>query len=109
MNGQAVAESGSQAAAFACAACGELAGIVRLVPAGDAADMGPPIGEEIYDADGVAIEGCLGNSWQRVTRITWRKVPRNTRGSRAGRRRVARDPLGAGTVLVPHVPTLPLP
>jgi hypothetical protein len=69
-----VADGGSQAAAFACAKCGGLAGIVRLVPAGDAADMGPQIGEEVHGADGVAIEGWLVNSWQRVTRITWRNV-----------------------------------
>jgi hypothetical protein len=69
-----VAYGGGQAAGFACAACGGLAGTVRLVPAGEASNFGPPFGDEVHGSDGVAIEDWLCNSWHRVSSITWDNV-----------------------------------
>jgi hypothetical protein len=37
---------------FRCAACGEVAAVVRLVPAGTPVNMGPPFGEETYERTG---------------------------------------------------------
>jgi hypothetical protein len=37
------------AASFRCAACGEMAGVVKVARAGTTVDMGPPLGRETYD------------------------------------------------------------
>jgi len=63
-------EPGSDAAgeagtAFACTSCGAVAGVVRLVPAGAAVDMGSPIGEQRFDRDGAMIDRWIGGrNWQ---------------------------------------------
>ncbi len=60
---------------FRCAACGEVAAVVRMVRAGTAVNMGPPLGEETYDRDGVVVDYWLGTtSWRR-------SIPRAGRAS----------------------------
>jgi hypothetical protein len=54
-------------ASFRCAACGEAAAVVRLVRAGTPVNMGPPLGEETYERDGVVVDYWLGTtSWRRL-------------------------------------------
>jgi hypothetical protein len=62
------------AARFACAACGDLAALVRLVRAGAAVDAGPPIGEQVHQADGVVIDGFPGSCWQETDGPTWTRI-----------------------------------
>ena len=47
---------------FRCAACGEMAAVVRLVRAGTTVNMGPPPGEQAYDRDGVIVDFWLGST-----------------------------------------------
>jgi hypothetical protein len=53
-------------AAFRCARCGELAGVVKVARAGAAVDMGPPLGLEIQDRDGVVVDYFLGTAWHAI-------------------------------------------
>ena len=60
---------------FRCAACGEVAAVVRLIPAGTAVNMGPPIGAESYDRDGVVVDYWLGTtSWRRLDPAIWARI-----------------------------------
>jgi hypothetical protein len=60
---------------FRCAACGEVAAVVRLIRAGTAVNMGPPIGEETYDRDGVVVDYWLGTtSWRRIDPAVWARI-----------------------------------
>ena len=52
------------AASFRCTRCGELAGVVRVARAGTMVDMGPPLGIEIPDRDGLVLDYFLGTAWQ---------------------------------------------
>ena len=52
------------AASFRCARCGELAGVVRVVRAGATVNMGPPLGIETPDRDGLVLDHFLGTAWQ---------------------------------------------
>jgi hypothetical protein len=59
---------------FRCAACGEMAAVVRLVRAGTPVDMGPPMGEETYDRDGV-VDYWLGTTcWRRLDPAAWSRI-----------------------------------
>ncbi|MBO2449137.1 hypothetical protein J4573_18680 [Actinomadura barringtoniae] len=53
-------------AAFRCAECGEIAGVLRLTPAGQPVDMGPPLGRTTHEADGVSLDLFGGTSWHRL-------------------------------------------
>jgi hypothetical protein len=55
--------AGAGAASFRCAACGELAAVVKAVPAGCPADMGPPLGVQAQDRDGVVVDYFAGTGW----------------------------------------------
>jgi hypothetical protein len=60
---------------FTCAACGGIAAVVRLVPAGTTFDMGPPIGLKQENQDGVAISRWFdGPIWQVVDPRTWTRI-----------------------------------
>lgn len=48
------------AASFRCAACGEMAGVVKVARAGVTVDMGPPLGQETYDRDSIVVDYFLG-------------------------------------------------
>lgn len=63
-----------EGARFACAACGALAAVVCLIPAGTAVDMGSPVGEQVHGRDGVMIDQWLGRSWHAVDPGRWRQV-----------------------------------
>ena len=51
------------AASFRFAKCGELAGIVRVARAGTTVDMGPPLGRQAEDRDGLVVDYFLGTAW----------------------------------------------
>jgi hypothetical protein len=57
------------AVSFRCAACGELAGVVRAAPAGAAADMGPPLGRTTSDRDGLIVDEFIGTAWVATSRV----------------------------------------
>jgi hypothetical protein len=48
------------AASFRCAACGEMAGVVKVARAGATVDMGAPLGNETYDRDAIVVDYFLG-------------------------------------------------
>jgi hypothetical protein len=56
------------AASFACAACGELAGVVRATPVGGPANMGPPLAITASDHDGLIVDDFIGTSWVATSR-----------------------------------------
>lgn len=49
-------------ASFRCAACGEMAGVVKVARAGTTVDMGPPLGREAYDRDAIVVDYFLGTA-----------------------------------------------
>jgi len=55
--------AGAGAASFRCAACGDLAAVVKAVPAGCPADLGPPLGVQSQDRDGVVVDYFGGTGW----------------------------------------------
>jgi hypothetical protein len=55
--------AGAGAASFRCGACGELAAVVKAVPAGCPADLGPPLGVQSQDRDGVVVDYFGGTGW----------------------------------------------
>lgn len=60
---------------FRCAACGEMAAVVRLVRAGTTVNMGPLLGEQAYDRDGVVIDFWLGSTcWRRLDPAQWARI-----------------------------------
>ena len=65
---------------FRCAACGEMAAVVRLVAAGTTVNMGPPLGEQAYDQDGVVVDFWLGSTyWRRLDPARWAPSSRSWR------------------------------
>jgi hypothetical protein len=50
------------AASFRCAACGEMAGVVKVGRAGTTVDVGPPLGRETYDRDAIVADYFLGTA-----------------------------------------------
>jgi hypothetical protein len=50
------------AASFRCAACGEMAAVVKVVRAENTVDMGPPLGRQTYDCDAVILDYFLGTA-----------------------------------------------
>jgi predicted RNA-binding Zn-ribbon protein involved in translation (DUF1610 family) len=64
-------------ASFRCAACGEMAAVVKAVSAGIAADMGPPLGLQAHKSDGVVVDYFGGTTWQQAapdTMVTVRQI-----------------------------------
>jgi hypothetical protein len=57
---------GKLGAAFRCAECGEIACVLRLTPAGQPVNMGPPMGHTSYEADGVSLDLFGGTAWRRL-------------------------------------------
>jgi hypothetical protein len=60
-------------AQFTCATCGAIAAVVRLAPAGTLVDMGPPMGTNTYERNGVAIR-WLGRGWKELSPATWARA-----------------------------------
>jgi hypothetical protein len=50
------------AASFRCAACGEMAAVVKVARAGITVDMGPPLGCETYHRDALVVDYFLGTA-----------------------------------------------
>ena len=62
-------------ASFRCAACGEVAAMVKLLRSGEMADMGPPLGPQRQAADGVIIDYWLGSTcWIAVNAERWARI-----------------------------------
>ncbi len=55
---------GDLGVSFRCAACGEVAGVVRLTPAGTKAHLGPPIGYRAFGQDGAVVDLFGGTGWR---------------------------------------------
>jgi predicted RNA-binding Zn-ribbon protein involved in translation (DUF1610 family) len=66
--------AGEAAASFRCAACGEMAAVVRAVPAGRAADMGPPLGSRAEDRNGIVVDYFGGTAWKLADAATYEAV-----------------------------------
>jgi hypothetical protein len=56
--------TGQGAVGFRCAACGEMAAVVKVARSGAGADVGPPLGCETYDRDGIVVDYFLGTTWK---------------------------------------------
>jgi hypothetical protein len=52
------------AVSFRCAACGEIAAVVRAVPAGGQTDLGPTLGPQAQDRDGIVVDYFGGTLWK---------------------------------------------
>ena len=50
------------AASFRCAACGEMAGVVKGRPGRNQRRHGPPLGRETYDHDAIIVDYSLGTA-----------------------------------------------
>ena len=55
--------TGAAAASFRCGACGEVAAVVRAVPADVPTDMGPPLGPQAHHRDGIVVDYFGGTAW----------------------------------------------
>ncbi len=66
--------AGEGAASFRCAACGEMAAVVKAVPAGGTADMGPPLGRQVQGRDGVVVDYFGGTAWKRADAPAYQAV-----------------------------------
>ncbi len=55
---------GEAAASFRCAACGEVAAVVKAVAADVPADMGPPLGPQSHRRDGIVVDYFGGTAWK---------------------------------------------
>jgi hypothetical protein len=61
---QAGQRTGEAAVSFRCAECGEMPAVVKIVPAGHMADMGPPLGPQVQRRDGVVVDYFGGTAWK---------------------------------------------
>jgi hypothetical protein len=61
-------------ASFRCAACGEMAAVVKAVSAGIAADMGPPLGLQAHKSDGVVVDYFGGTIWMATSADTFAAI-----------------------------------
>ena len=62
------------AASFRCAVCGEMAAVVKAVPAGGTADMGPPLGRQSQDRDGIVVDYFGGTAWKAAEAPSYQAV-----------------------------------
>ncbi|MBV9384722.1 MAG: hypothetical protein JOY82_22805 [Streptosporangiaceae bacterium] len=66
--------AGETAASFRCGACGEMAAVVRAVGAGEPVDMGPPLGRQSHDRDGIVVDYFGGTAWKLADPATYAAV-----------------------------------
>jgi predicted RNA-binding Zn-ribbon protein involved in translation (DUF1610 family) len=59
---------------FRCASCGEIAAVVRAVPAGGQVDMGPPLGLQPQDRDGIVVDYFGGTTWKHADAPVYQAV-----------------------------------
>jgi hypothetical protein len=50
-------------ARFRCARCGDLAGVIKVIHAGSPVDVGPPLGKQVQERDGLVLDYFLGTTW----------------------------------------------
>lgn len=62
------------AVSFRCATCGEIAAAVKTVAAGCPADMGPPLGLQAQDRDGIVVDYFGGTMWKRAEARVYQAV-----------------------------------
>src|SRR5579859_696187 len=63
------------AVSFRCGVCGEVAAVVKLLRAGEEADMGPLLGRQRQNADGVVIDYWLRSTcWMAAKHDTWARI-----------------------------------
>ena len=74
--------AGEDAASFRCAACGEMAAVVKVVPAGRPADMGPPLGRQSRRRDGIVVDYFGGTAWKLAEAPVYRAVREILNGER---------------------------
>jgi predicted RNA-binding Zn-ribbon protein involved in translation (DUF1610 family) len=67
-------EAGQVAVSFRCASCGEMAAVVRALPAGTLADMGPPLGPLANATDGVIVDYFGGTAWYAADTVTFERI-----------------------------------
>ena len=69
--GQAI---GGAAASFRCAACGEVAAVVKAVAADVPTDTGPPLGAQAQHRDGIVVDYFGGTAWKAAEPGTYAAV-----------------------------------
>ena len=62
------------AAGFRCAVCGEMAAVVKAVPADGTPDMGPPLGRQSQDRDGIVVDYFGGTAWKAAEAPSYQAV-----------------------------------
>src|SRR5579859_2263210 len=63
------------AVSFRCGVCGEVAAVVKLLRAGEEADMGPLLGRQRQNADGVVIDYWLRSTcWMAANPPRWTRI-----------------------------------
>jgi predicted RNA-binding Zn-ribbon protein involved in translation (DUF1610 family) len=62
------------AVSFRCAACGEIAATVTTVAADCPADMGPPLGLQAQDREGIIVDYFGGTTWKRAETPVYQAV-----------------------------------
>jgi hypothetical protein len=65
---------GGAAASFRCGACGDVAAVVRAVSAGEATDMGPPLGLQVEARDGTVVDCFGGTVWKAANAAIYEDV-----------------------------------
>jgi len=72
--------------------------------------MGPPLGEQAYDRDGVVVDFWLGSTcWRRLDPARWARIEQVLTAGQPDPAGASQDRLGAGGLLVPGLPALLLP
>lgn len=61
-------------ASFRCAECGAIAALVKAVPAGGQTDMGPLMGQQTQDRDGIVVDNFGGTVWKQADVRTYQAV-----------------------------------
>jgi len=56
------------------AVCGEMAAVVKAVPAGGTPDMGPPLGRQSQDRDGIVVDYFGGTTWKHADAPVYQAV-----------------------------------
>lgn len=75
VTGRYVDSTAAGTASFRCAACREVAAVVKLAPAEQPVEMGPPLGAQNHPRNGIVIDYWLGSTcWQAVDADTWASV-----------------------------------
>jgi hypothetical protein len=64
--GQPVSRHDDATASFRCAACGEMAAVVKAVGSGTAVNMGPPLGLQAHAHDGIVVDYFGGTEWKQA-------------------------------------------